>query len=282
MNEKELKEIIILLKNQGWQPLICDTPVPYYDNPVACGIPTAVGDLTGENVLLPKEILSMHPEFMVTVTGDSMKDADIEKGDIVKVVAADHFYDSDIVLVCIDGEMTLKVYCEDEDGNPWLVPQNEAYDAFPLKDKVGVRIVGKVTEIFKQVRRVPSRTLMKCIRKAKEKMVPAREFTQLQVSRTIRELAQVITIGRLWYAVYRVMVDLNIIREQDYDGFCQMVAEEVPDHQHLPNRVEMQRLAVQSFAKPTSRWKNNDAPVTGKRFVNYMLIVEKTKELLGA
>lgn len=282
MNEKELKEIIILLKNQGWQPLICDTPVPYYDNPVACGIPTAVGDLIGENVLLPKEILSMHPEFMVTVTGDSMKDADIEKGDIVKVVAADHFYDSDIVLVCIDGEMTLKVYCEDEDGNPWLVPQNEAYDAFPLKDKVGVRIVGKVTEIFKQVRRVPSRTLMKCIRKAKEKMVPAREFTQLQVSRTIRELAQMITIGRLWYAVYRVMVDLNIIREQDYDGFCQMVAEEVPDHQHLPNRVEMQRLAVQSFAKPTSRWKNNDAPVTGKRFVNYMLIVEKTKELLGA
>ena len=282
MNEKELKEIIILLKEQGWQPLICDTPVPYYDNPVVCGIPTAVGDLIGENVLLPKEILSMHPEFMVTVTGDSMKDADIEKGDIVKVVAADHFYDSDIVLVCIDGEMTLKVYCEDEDGNPWLVPQNEAYDAFPLKDKVGVRIVGKVTEIFKQVRRVPSRTLMKCIRKAKEKMVPAREFTQLQVSRTIRELAQVITIGRLWYAVYRVMVDLNIIREQDYDGFCQMVAEEVPDHQHLPNRVEMQRLAVQSFAKPTSRWKNNDAPVTGKRFVNYMLIVEKTKELLGA
>ena len=282
MNEKELKEIIILLKEQGWQPLICDTPVPYYDNPVVCGIPTAVGDLIGENVLLPKEILSMHPEFMVTVTGDSMKDADIEKGDIVKVVAADHFYDSDIVLVCIDGEMTLKVYCEDEDGNPWLVPQNEAYDAFPLKDKVGVRIVGKVTEIFKQVRRVPSRTLMKCIRKAKEKMVPAREFTQLQVSRTIRELAQMITIGRLWYAVYRVMVDLNIIREQDYDGFCQMVAEEVPDHQHLPNRVEMQRLAVQSFAKPTSRWKNNDAPVTGKRFVNYMLIVEKTKELLGA
>jgi hypothetical protein len=61
-----------------------------------------------------------------------------------------------------------------------------------------------------------------------------------------------------------------------------MVAEEVPNHQHLPNRVEMQRLAVQSFAKPTSRWKNNDAPVTGKRFVNYMLIVEKTKELLGA
>lgn len=282
MNEKELKEIIILLKEQGWQPLLCDTPVPYYDNPVVCGIPTAVGDLIGENVLLPKEILSMHPEFMVTVTGDSMKDADIEKGDIVKVVAADHFYDSDIVLVCIDGEMTLKVYCEDEDGNPWLVPQNEAYDAFPLKDKVGVRIVGKVKEIFKQVRRVPSRTLMKCIRKAKEKMVPAREFTQLQVSRTIRELAQVITIGRLWYAVYRVMVDLNIIREQDYDGFCQMVAEEVPDHQHLPNRVEMQRLAVQSFAKPTSRWKNNDAPVTGKRFVNYMLIVEKTKELLGA
>lgn len=281
MNEKELKEIIILLKEQGWQPLLCDTPVPYYDNPVVCGIPTAVGDLIGENVLLPKEILSMHPEFMVTVTGDSMKDADIEKGDIVKVVAADHFYDSDIVLVCIDGEMTLKVYCEDEDGNPWLVPQNEAYDAFPLKDKVGVRIVGKVTEIFKQVRRVPSRTLMKCIRKAKEKMMPAREFTQLQVSRTIRELAQVITIGRLWYAVYRVMVDLNIIREQDYDGFCQMVAEEVPDHQHLPNRVEMQRLAVQSFAKPTSRWKNNDAPVTGKRFVNYMLIVEKTKELLG-
>jgi hypothetical protein len=54
---------------------------------VPCGEPTyCPGDIT-ETVLLPKALLSMHPEFMIPVKGDSMRDAGIVAGDLVKVVA---------------------------------------------------------------------------------------------------------------------------------------------------------------------------------------------------
>ena len=39
MDEKELKEIFEKLEMQGWEPMLCDTLVPFYDNEVACGVP---------------------------------------------------------------------------------------------------------------------------------------------------------------------------------------------------------------------------------------------------
>jgi repressor LexA len=129
---EELKDIFKALEEKGWQPMLCDTPVPFFDNPVSCGSPTDVGDILQDTTMLPKEFLSMQPEFVVKVMGESMKDAGIMEGDSVKVVTSTRFHDGDIVLVMVDGEITLKCYCEDEDGIPWLVPQNADYDAFPL------------------------------------------------------------------------------------------------------------------------------------------------------
>ncbi|MDY6074735.1 MAG: hypothetical protein SPI24_03300, partial [Bacteroidales bacterium] len=65
MDEKELKRIFEDLERQGWEPMVCDSPVPFYDNAVMCGVPNGVGDTVRETMLLPKELLSMQPEFMV-------------------------------------------------------------------------------------------------------------------------------------------------------------------------------------------------------------------------
>ena len=32
MNEQELKEIMLLLEKAGWQPQLCDTPLPAYES----------------------------------------------------------------------------------------------------------------------------------------------------------------------------------------------------------------------------------------------------------
>ena len=29
----------------GWDGIVCDVPVPFYDMPVACGVPTMAGDV---------------------------------------------------------------------------------------------------------------------------------------------------------------------------------------------------------------------------------------------
>ena len=48
MKESEIKDFEKLLENlekQGWHPMVCDTPVPFYDNDVMCGVPNSVGDV---------------------------------------------------------------------------------------------------------------------------------------------------------------------------------------------------------------------------------------------
>ncbi len=107
------------------------------------------------------------------------------------------------------------------------------------------------------------------------------EIGEYQVARAIREVAPMVTVGRQWYAVFRALADLYVVKESDYDEFCVMVKEEVPKHPHLPTRLEMQRMAVFSFAKPVIFWTEKDAPVKGKRFDAYKKIAQKTKELLG-
>jgi len=280
MNEEELKEILKELREQGWNPLLCDTPVPFYDTAVRCGQPMEVYTERPDNIMLPKDLLSMQPEFTIWAKGDSMKDAGICQGDMVKVVCVDTPQDGDIVLATIDGESTIKTYCEDEEGFPWLVPQNSDYTPIPLKDKVNVRIVGRIKEIIKNAPRISYRDCQRMIRKAKMTMVETHEIPQQRVSWAIREVASMVTIARQWYAVYRAMVDLNVVKDGDYETFCEMVKTEAPQHQRLPNSGELQRLAMLSFTKPVRYWNAENAPVKGKRFNDYLMIANRTTELL--
>ena len=70
-----------------------------------------------------------------------------------------------------------------------------------------------------------------------------------------------VELGRQWYAVCRVLEDVNVVPEGDFEGFCQRVRAEVPAHNSLPTRIELQRMAVQSFKKPVSMWNELNAPV---------------------
>ena len=87
-------------------------------------------------------------------------------------------------------------------------------------------------------------------------------------------------IARQWYAVYRIMADYNVVGEEEFDTFIYKVVTEIPHHEHLPSKTELQRLAVQSFAKPVSKWTPNNAPVKGSRYKLYVMIANKTEELL--
>ncbi len=49
MNEQELKEILRELEEQGWSPLVCDTPVPFYDTAVRCRQPTGAYAVRAES-----------------------------------------------------------------------------------------------------------------------------------------------------------------------------------------------------------------------------------------
>lgn len=280
MNEQEFKEVLEILEKKGWKPMLCDTPVPFYDGRVPCGPPNGIGDVVCEMAMMPREFLPMNGLFLATVTGDSMKDANIFPGDIVLVEYGASINDGDIVLVRIDGDCTVKTYCEDENGMPWLVPQNPEYDAFPLEETQTIYIAGKIRNIMRPAPHIKYKSCQKFISKAKAKQREPEGISQVQISKALREIAPSITVARQWYAVFKVMMDLDVVKTWDYDGFCVMVKEQLPGNKHLPSRLELQRMAVGCFAKSVIFWTESEAPVRGKRFDAYKKIAQKTKELL--
>jgi hypothetical protein len=280
MTIEELRSLFSDMLSKDMRPMLCDTEVPLYDASVPCGNPTLCPDDFVETVLLPKELLSIHPEFVVTVKGDSMKDAGIESGDAVKVMGDTKPYDGDIVLASIDGEYTLKTYFEDEEGRIWLVPQNEEYVPILLDGSKPVKIYGKVKEIMKTAHRVPTKLCAKAVKRALKAKEVKPKISDAKVSYAFREIAPMITAARLWYAVYRMMADYSVVEVEDFDTFIDKLKTEVPHHEHIPLKVELQRLAVQSFAKPVKQWKPDNAPVKGQRYKSYVYIANKTEELL--
>lgn len=282
---EELKEIFKLLEERGCNPMLCDTEVPLEENPVRAGLPTAIGNLPTEMIMLPKALLSMTPELMIRVMGDSMVDVKIEEGDLVKMRIDKSPKTGDIVVVVIGNEATLKVFHEDENGIRWLIAKNKAkrhiYKPIMLDGRTeDVIICGVVSGTMKDAPRVSYQSIMEELKAAKEEMEVNMDIPPQRVSMMIQSVASRIDIGRMWYAVFRVMADLVLISEKDFEGFCDLVEAEVPHHEHLPSVKEMQRMAVESFAKPTRKWNETFAPVQGKRFVAYKKLAEDVEELL--
>lgn len=279
MDEKELKEMFRELEEQGWEPMLCDTPVPYFENAVMCGTPNDIGDILAGEMLMPKRWVSTDKLFITTVQGDSMIDANIDEGDKIFVEETNVYNDGDIVLVTIDGEYTLKSFCRDEDGNPWLIPQNAAYPAFQLHEHENVRVNGVVRLIIKQSPQVSFRSCMKKIKAARQMKQAPKVYTKEDAGAVIKLIAPEIKKARQWFAVFRACTDKKAFKGYEYDEFCEMIHNTLPNHPHLPTRKELLRMDVKCFTKPIALWTETDAPVGGTRFDNYKKIGEKALEL---
>ena len=279
---EELQEIFTLLEASKLKPQLADTPVTYIDTGVKAGIPSMPGDVTqGQYVMLPRELVGMNPTFVIDVIGDSMKDAGLLPGDRLQVQVGCTVHDGDIILISINGECTVKAYCEDELGEKWLVPLNEAYNAIQLTEEMEIRIIGRVISIMKEAPRTSYSEMMKSIKRTRGKVsTNERKITPEQVRNTLIEMGNVVKHGRQWYAVYRAMVDKGVLNDGDYSEFTDKVCELLPEHGHLPVASELRRMAIQSFRKPTALWERGDAPVSGQRFDDYLRVARVTNEKL--
>ena len=91
-DNNELQRAMNLLEKQGWNPMICDTPIAVSSCSVKCGIPTEIGDECIDDYwLLPKSLTNMQPEIIIRANGNSMIDAGYEDGDIVKAEDMQHY-----------------------------------------------------------------------------------------------------------------------------------------------------------------------------------------------
>ena len=111
-----------LLNEADIEGLEFNTPVPFFDTAVPCGVPGDLGDVPKIFIMMPNELVGPYDTYCTRATGDSMADLKIMTGDILVLENVPEYHSHDIVLAEIDGEKTLKTYYVDDEGGQWLVP----------------------------------------------------------------------------------------------------------------------------------------------------------------
>ena len=94
--------------------MVCDTPVPFYDMGISCGLPNEMGDIPPEMMMVPGMLTMGLSVTMVRARGDSMVGVGIHDGDLLMLESTCRINSGDIVAAVIDGEEMLKTYYMDE------------------------------------------------------------------------------------------------------------------------------------------------------------------------
>ena len=144
------RDVLKSMYLQGLDPAMCDTSLPYYDVNLPCGVPTECDEYFPEYIMVPGEMLPSGRSYSVNAMGDSMIGAGIESGDRLIVEKDVMPQDGDIVVVCIDGEHTIKAFFTDMKGRHWLLPKNPKYNPILLDGTRTVYICGCVRCVLKK------------------------------------------------------------------------------------------------------------------------------------
>ena len=282
MTTEDYNETMVMfeqMRAQGWNPRVCDTPVPYYENKVPCGVPSEVGDTaTNECMMMPREMVHLSMTYMVDAFGESMRDAGIEDGDTLEVQSASVARDGDIVVAWVNGAYTVKGFYEDEYGRRWLSPCNTSGGYKPILFSAceNGRILGRVVSIRKRDPRAQLRMMHNAVKACEEYATPYTMTLEERIRRVIKTIASMVTIKRQWYAVFRALVDKGALSAECYEEFVQILHNVIPEHSYLPTSDELRRMEVQSFRHRVNLWDEANAPVTGARFEAYLRIANAT------
>ena len=120
---------------------------------VKAGFPSPAQDYIESSIDLNKELIK-HPSatFFARVTGDSLKDAGLDIGDLILVDKALPFEHGKMAICFIDGEFTAKYLNlnDKENGVIWLHSANEKYSPIKVTEENDFVIWGMVIEIIKK------------------------------------------------------------------------------------------------------------------------------------
>jgi repressor LexA len=114
---------------------------------VAAGQPILAEENIEDYVQVPPIAGGDEGEFILTIRGDSMKNAGILEGDFVVVRRQDTAADGEIVVALVGEDATVKRFFREED-HIRLQPENEAME--PIRSRE-VRVVGRVVGVFRRV-----------------------------------------------------------------------------------------------------------------------------------
>ncbi|EFL52993.1 Peptidase S24/S26A/S26B, conserved region [Solidesulfovibrio fructosivorans JJ]] len=123
-------------------------PLPFYLTPVSAGFPSPAEDYLDQALDL-NDLCIAHPAatFYVRASGESMRGAGIQSGDILVVDRAEEARPGRIVIAAVDGELTVK-RLKHMDGRLFLAPENDAYKPIEIRPESSFEIWGVVTFVI--------------------------------------------------------------------------------------------------------------------------------------
>lgn len=225
-------------------------------------------------LMLPKAVSSLGMSFVLDITDDSMSDAGILPGDSLRFQLALSAVEGDVVLALAGGVEVVRMYYRNHDGGEWLLACKAECPPIPCDPEADVTIIGIAIEHIRSRHIVPPHCCEACLRHFNHSRSEQSSRYGTDVSAVIARVAPTIAKRRQWYAVYRALVDCDILQQERFEAFVSLVQECVPDHPKLPTAEIMRRMSVQTFTRPVAQWDINNAPVNGIRFERYADIAQ--------
>ena len=223
-----------------------------------------------ENIALPRT-LAHSLNILVRVENEDMADFDIHDGDELLVKLQSSARTDDIVLIEHDGRICVRAYYRDRDAC-YLVSRSADV---PLINAQDANIIGVVRRIMHDNLRANSYESRMIIEQHKQKECKA--ITDEVLHRSLSEIADSIKTKRQWFAVYRVLVDNNVIYDSDWNTFIDLVSQHT-SHRNL-DVDDFRRLNVMCFARPLSKWSREKSPAP-KVYNDYVTIAKSFMNLL--
>lgn len=124
------------------------TEIPFFTMSVPAGYPDVIESDVDKLVDL-NEFLIEHPATTIfaKVTGDFGKGSEIKNGDILIVDTGIEPTDGKYVLVAVNGEMTIKIYREVDDGK-YLVSANLSFIPLMREEYISHQLIGVVRKVI--------------------------------------------------------------------------------------------------------------------------------------
>lgn len=131
------------------------TAFPYAASNIKAGFPSPAEDYLEPSIDLNKELVK-HPAstFFGRVSGESMKGAGIEDGDILVIDKSLEPFNGAAAVCFIDGEFTLK-YIRLTPKAIWLIPANPSFPRLKITSQNEFIIWGIVTYVIKKIGKMP-------------------------------------------------------------------------------------------------------------------------------
>ena len=118
---------------------------------ISAGFPSPASDFEESRISIEKVVVkNKEATFYAKVSGESMKDAGLDDGDILVIDRSEELKNNKIAVCYLNGEFTVK-RVKIEKNHIYLIPENKKYDPIKVNKENEFIVWGIVTYVVKKI-----------------------------------------------------------------------------------------------------------------------------------